>query len=171
MTFLEAYNTIPANGWLTESEAKLLWEVAIECGGPILEVGSYQGRSTVLLALTGWPVFAVDPFDNFSDISGDEVEAILMRNLSDRGLTNVTVYRESIEDWDPQSVSLAYLDGEHTFSGTVDQIEKALQCSPRIIAVHDVNDSGGGLEVKRAAVELLGQWTDRAGRLAVWEGI
>lgn len=37
MTFDEVYRTLPDQGWLTEPEAKLLWEI-----------GTYCGRSTIV---------------------------------------------------------------------------------------------------------------------------
>ena len=171
MTFEEVYATLP-DGWLTEPEARLLWDTAQKAEGPILECGAYKGRSTVLLACTGRHVYTVDPFDGFdSDLTGKEVETIFWNNLKGRGLHNVLLFRCRIETWGPLKVGFAYLDGEHTYKGTQAQIEKALQClttSPHYIGLHDVNDSGQGTEVKRAALEILGPWAERTERLAIW---
>ncbi len=170
MTFDEAYERLPGNGWLTRAEAELLWNVAAATTGPILEVGSYEGRSTVLLALTGRPVYAVDSFDDFAEgRTGEEIYRALMGNLDSRGLGNVTVYRQRIQVWRPQPVGMAYLDGPHDYQGTVDQIKRAWMCGAGVIAIHDVNDAGQGLEVKRAALGFLGPWAERVERLAVWE--
>lgn len=170
MTFDDAYETLPTHGWLTRAEAELLWMAASRCTGSILEVGSYHGRSTCLLAQLGRPVYAVDPFDGFdSDLPGDEIEWRLKANLRTRNLTNVTVYRQRIEDWMARPCGFAFLDGDHTYRGTVNQIEVAQACGAQMIAIHDVNDSGGGLEVKRAVIERLGPWSERVERLAVWE--
>ena len=51
MTFDEAWEIIPGNGWLSRPEGQLLWDVAQTCSGDVLEVGCYQGKSTCLLAL------------------------------------------------------------------------------------------------------------------------
>lgn len=163
--FDEVYETLPGNGWLSRDEAELLYRVASEVAGPILEVGSYEGRSTVLLASFGRPVYAVD---SFVDCGREAMD----RNLAERGITNVRVYQIPIVDWVPDfhvRVPFAYLDGDHTYQGTVDQIEAALRWGAETIVAHDVNDSGGGLEVKRACVELLGAWEERVERLAVWK--
>ena len=139
--------------------------------GPILEVGCYEGRSTCLLAATGRLVYAVDPFAGFStqDPTGENTARIFLQNLSIRGLTSVILFQESIERWGPRPVGLAYLDGEHTYRGTLTQILTALKCNPSIIALHDVNDTGGGVEVKRAAEQILGPWAGRVERLAWWD--
>lgn len=171
--FTYVYPTLPGNGWLTEPEAELLWKVANLSQGPILEVGSYHGRSTCLLAATGRQVYAVDPFDGFtSDHAGNDIEAALRLALKSRGLTNVEIFRQRVEDWKPRPVGFAYLDGDHTYIGTVAQIEAAKACGAKYIAVHDVNDKGDGAEIKRACLRLLGSWSERAERLAVWlEGV
>lgn len=197
MTFEEIYNQLPGNGWLTVDEAELLHKCCLETKGPILEVGCYKGRSTVLLAqtrkgqfdqdvidhvrisrdlttgprLNNYFIHCVDPFYNFSDEdpTGVCIQREFWHNLLDRHVDNVRLYSTKIEDWQPIPMGMCYLDGDHTFLGTMVQISKALQCKPTMIAIHDVNDSGGGAEVKRAAVQQLGQWLKRVGRLAVWE--
>lgn len=170
LTFEEAYETIPGNGWLSVYEARLLWDAAKSCVGPILEVGSHQGRSTVLLAQLGRPVYAVDPLDGFmAERTGDELDAILRSNLRDRGLDTVTLFRQRIEDWEPLPVGFAFLDGDHSHEGTLAQIEKARQCHYPVISIHDVNESGGGAVVRDAAISILGQWSVKVGSLAVWD--
>jgi hypothetical protein len=56
------------DGWLTEREAGALYDLAKEATGPIVEIGSWQGRSTAALALgsmagAGHPVYAIDSFE------------------------------------------------------------------------------------------------------------
>ena len=193
MTFAEVYETIPGDGWLSQDEAELLWDAVGKTLGPILEVGCYRGRSTVLLAGTGRLVYAVDPFAGFSteDRTGDDTRRAFVANVVGRGivltgaqgdrlrvtLTNgpkkglVELFPVRVEDWTPRPVGFAYLDGDHTYAGTLAQIDKALACRPTGIGVHDVNDSGGGMAIKRACLERLGQWTRRVQRLAVWDGL
>lgn len=55
------------DGWLTEREAGALYDLAKNATGPIIEIGSWRGRSTAALAHgsmagNGHPVFAVDSF-------------------------------------------------------------------------------------------------------------
>lgn len=183
--FLIKFNRCTAQGWLTIEEALLLVSYAEKTEGPMVEVGSYQGRSAMLLAqledtefiggLIHRRLYCIDPWDDeFStDMTGDQLFSAFRRNLYNlSGVTHVDVVsmRMRIEDWTPdRSYEFLYLDGSHTYKGTIAQIDKALLCKPKVIAMHDVNDEGGGAEVKRAALERLGPWKERMGRLAVWE--
>ena len=162
------YKRLPS-GWLSFDEAKLLYSFAELTAGPILEVGSYLGRSTFLLSHLERPIYAVDPFKEFAewDLTGDDIEKKFRENTA--SCKNVTLFRQSIEDWEARSCGFAYLDGKHTYEGTLSQISKALACNPSHIAVHDVNDKGGGLNVKRACLEVLGPWVERIGKLATFK--
>ena len=60
------------DGFLTESEARCLYLLAQSCGGTIVEIGSWKGKSTVCLALGSkagdkGKVFAIDPHQGLSD--------------------------------------------------------------------------------------------------------
>ncbi len=189
--FEEVYETLPGAGWLSKAEAELLWRWALKVEGPILEVGCFKGRSTVLLASTGRLVHTVDPFVGFA-LDDDPLGVVALRcffeNLNGRGIgvrftdnglipalapyvenQPVRCYPLRIEDWEARPVGFAYLDGDHTETGTEAQVRKALECGAKIIAVHDVNDTGDGLLIKRVCLKLLGVWAERAERLAVWE--
>lgn len=170
LCFDEVFPTIPAEGWLAEDEARLLWEIASVCEGPILEVGCYCGRSTILLAHLGRPVYAVDPFAGFSrdDPTGEGIKTRFLENLAYYAIHNVLLFQQRIEDWEPCPLGFAYLDGDHTYAGTVAQIRKALVCKPQYIALHDIGEQGEAVDVTRAAFNNLGAWTLRANRLAVW---
>lgn len=173
-TFEEVYETLPTTGWLSLEEARLLYKCCAETNGNILEVGCYHGRSTVLLASFGRIVYAVDPFNGFDsdDMEGVKTQIRFNQNLDERGIENVNVIPYGIEEVPTESledIGLAYLDGDHTYKGTRNQINAALEARAKVIAIHDVNDSGDGVEIKRAALELLGPWYERVERLAVWK--
>ena len=184
MNFDELFDSLP-DGWLSKEEAKLLWKWVNLVDGSVLEVGCYKGRSTILLAATGRAVCTVDPFNNFDsdDPGGMRIYREFYANVLERGVSiavtgegddgpapsGVTLWRQRIEDWTPRPIGFAYLDGDHTFDGTVAQVKDALACGASVIAAHDVNDRGEGREVKRACLKLLGPWADRVERLAVWD--
>lgn len=168
MTFEEVWLGLPAEGWLSEGEARLLWDCAARTTGAILEVGCYVGRSSALLASFGRPLYCVDPLDGFNeDYGGDKIESLWRANLA--AYPNATLFRQRVEYWAPRPVGLAYLDGDHSAHGTAFQIGMAVQCGARIVAVHDVNDKGDGVLVRDACLAALGPWRERVGRLAIWE--
>lgn len=153
-SFKEVWGTLPS-GWLREVEAELLYQTAQQTTGDILEVGCYFGRSSVLLASLGRTVHCVDPFDGFTDdLTGDEIEARWKESIQSRGITNAIQYRQRIENWVPRPCGFAYLDGNHTEKGTMDQLSAAFMCGVNLMCVHDVADSGGGLEVKKAILNF-----------------
>jgi hypothetical protein len=185
--FREAYAKIPSNGWLDLDEALLLIDAAERTTGPMVEIGSYYGRSSVLLAHlydvvprgvgmdpTVEPriLHCVDPWADCGDfkygpgVTGDEVLEAFKMNV--KPFSNVVGCRTRVEDWSWIRAEFVYCDGDHSYSGTVAQIRKAQECRAKAIAVHDVNDSGGGVHIKRACLELLGPWNERVNRLAVW---
>ncbi len=169
--FDDVFETLPGDGWLSKEEAKLLWtSVQATRVGAMLEVGCYKGRSTVLLASFGRTLHCVDPFAGFDsdDLTGEKTMRAWLANIQSRSISNVHLHLEQIETWTVRPVTFAYLDGDHSYRGTVTQIRVAKECGADTIAIHDVNDSGDGAEIKRAALELLGPWKDRIGRLAVW---
>ena len=169
MNFDALFDSLPSDGWLSRAEAELLWRTVQRDTGPILEVGCYQGRSTVLLAASGRQVHSVDPFDNFNtELSGAEVRRRWTANMESRGIANVTLHVMPVELWSVVPVVTAYLDGDHTARGTIAQLNAALRAGATRIMVHDVNDSGEGKAIKRICLNRLGPWEERVERLAVW---
>lgn len=170
--FAKLFDSLPGTGWLTEGEAQFLYSLPIseiekkDC----LEVGCYHGRSSVLLASIFRWVHCVDPFFGFDskDPKGDHAKKKHSQNMTERGLNNYTLYVEPIEEWLPQPVHFAYLDGDHTYDGTVRQIKAAMAARAKVIAIHDVNDKGEGAMVKDAAVKILGRWHSRCERIGLW---
>ena len=166
-TFEEVYDKIPAKGWLNEVEARLLWRCCEQTDGPILEVGCYHGRSACLLAEFGRQMYCVDPFKGFDtdDMSGENACRAFIRNMfTMHPNAKYQLFQVKVEDWEPHIVDLAYLDGDHTFEGTLAQINKALQCGPLVIAVHDYTDK----MIRLACDERLGKPKLVADRLAAW---
>ena len=155
MTFDELFDSLPINGWLTKEEARLLLDTAGSCQGPILEVGSYYGRSAVLLASLGREVYCVDPFSDFDsdDLSGNYIYSMFVKNVfHERCLMNVHLHRRKVEDWFPliPNFGFAYLDGDHTYEGTLTQIDRAMAAGARTFCLHDYAQSGGGLNITKA---------------------
>lgn len=164
------FDSLTSHGWLTWGEAKLLQQCLDETQGPIIEVGSYFGRSAMLMAHTGRNLTCIDPWDDdfSSDYSGEDIFLGFLKNMGSVKGARYRVIRKRVEEVDPFPADLVYLDGDHSYNGTLSQVRFAVGCNPSIIAIHDVNNDGGGLEVKKAALSILRMWDERVGRLAVW---
>ncbi len=174
--FRAVFDKLPTHGWLTLDEALMLVDWASRTEGPMVEIGSYHGRSAVLLASMDAPekrrhLTCVDSWDTeFSKpTSGAAVFADFEANLRAAKVSHlVTPVISRVEDWTPTPAGFVYCDGDHSYQGTRDQLIKALECKPDVICAHDVNDKGGGIEIKKACLELLGPWDERVNRLAAW---
>ncbi len=123
----------PVEGWLNDDEAALLIATAaaaLRAPGErpaIVEVGSYCGRSTVVLGLTaqaacpGAKVYAIDPHTGTYGAVGDDQRngpptlERFTRNIADAGLTDVVVpivaYSYKVHWDDP--IRLLFVDGLH----------------------------------------------------------
>src|SRR6266516_3815535 len=81
-----AASTIP--GWLTEAQARVLWEAVAtaDTGSLVVEIGSHQGRSTTVLAAAAWlrdsQVIAIDPFVSGAMFGGAPTRTKFERHLS-----------------------------------------------------------------------------------------
>lgn len=168
--FRDALGRATGDGWLTTDEALLLACAANLTAGPLVEVGSYMGRSAMVLAASGRRLYCVDPWaDGFSDsLSGQEIYRRFLANIAKVPGADVAPVRCRVEDWPGVPAEFVYLDGDHTYAGTLAQLDAAARCGAKVVAVHDVDERGGGAEVLRACLERLGPTAERTGRLAVW---
>src|SRR5690554_413537 len=95
-TFAEAWNRVQdVPGWLKEGQARILWDEATKLGpgGSVLEIGSHQGRSTVILGEAlrpkGGTVIAVDPFVEGKLFGGLSTKEKFERNIAASDLGGV----------------------------------------------------------------------------------
>lgn len=153
------------DGWLTSNEAGLLYDLARNADGSIVEIGSWRGRSTTALALGSmagrkWRVTAIDPFigpqEGWRPTSlGNEREAgcspeMLRANLDGAGVNGlVRIVSKQSEDAlaeAPKEIALLFVDGAHDYESVCRDIDNYLpRLKPGGLAVfHDVipNDPG-----------------------------
>lgn len=166
-------------GWLTREQAALLWREAerLAPGSHIVEIGSHQGRSTVVLA--GLPqvrVTCIDPFEPRWRYGAPDTRAVFESHLALAGVEGrVTVLQDRSGDVRPRwtdRVALVYVDGKHDVRTVADDLRWAEFLPPggRLL-VHDAFSSIG------VTLALLGRvlpsrtlrYLDRTGSLARFE--
>lgn len=134
-SFADAWAAVAdVQGWMTEGQGRALHDAASACppGGRIVEIGSFQGRSTIVLALAADPsveVVAIDPhagndrgpqeIDGFADeAAGDH--ARFEANLTAAGVrdrvTHLRTYSDQALADVGGSVDVLYVDGAHRYA-------------------------------------------------------
>ncbi|MGI8939375.1 MAG: class I SAM-dependent methyltransferase [Iamia sp.] len=120
-------------GWMTDGQARLLWEGAdrVAPGGRIVEIGSFRGRSTVVLgrsAAPGIELVAIDPhagndrgpqeIDGFVDEAAEDHD-VFNRNLEKAGVrdrvTHVRAFSDVAHAQVDGPIDLLYIDGAHRY--------------------------------------------------------
>jgi predicted O-methyltransferase YrrM len=121
-------------GWMTAGQAATLYDSAVRCGegGTIVEIGSFQGRSTIVLALAADPtvnVIAIDPhagndrgpqeIDGFVDEAGSD-HATFNQNLVDAGVgdrvRHLRMFSDDAHDAVDGEIDVLYIDGAHRYA-------------------------------------------------------
>jgi predicted O-methyltransferase YrrM len=140
-------------GWLTRDQAGVLFAAAsrLPAGSTVVEIGSHQGRSTVVLAgalPAGCRLVAVDPFDPRWRYGAAETRAALERHLADAGVADrVEIRADSSRAaraaYDGR-VDLLYVDGKHDFWTVRDDLRWADRVpGGGTVLVHDAFSSVG----------------------------
>ncbi len=175
------------DGWLTDAQAARLDARAAEAGGAIVEIGSFRGRSTVVLAAHG-DVVAIDPHAG-SDRGPQEIGAEAARgeadfdafhaNLRAAGVADrvrhVRKFSSEAHDDVSGDIALLYVDGAHRFGPARDDIATwGARVRPGgVMLVHDAFSSVGvTLALLVETVARSGwRYAGRTGSLAEYERV
>lgn len=165
-------------GWLTEGQARLLFDTAaaVPVDGTIVEIGSFRGRSTIALAMGAHPsvrIVAIDPhagndrgpqeIDGFAAEAEDDHQ-IFLANLDAAGVRErvQVVRRFSGEAHDDVEgpVDLLWVDGAHRARPAHEDMRRwgdRVRPGGRML-VHDSWCSVGVTLATLAAVTARGGW-------------
>ena len=141
--FAEAYAAAePVEGWLSEDQALRLWERAagLPAGALAVEIGSYRGRSAIVLASAapeGTRLVAIDPH------AGNDRGPQQIEGTSDEGEADHRAFRANLEragvadrvdhvrlpsqgalDAVEGAINLLYVDGAHRYAPARDDIAR-----------------------------------------------
>lgn len=129
-------------GWMTPGQARRLWSCArtVRPGGTIVEIGSFRGRSMIVLASAAEPgvaLVAIDPhagndrgpqeLDGFEDDAAADVEVfeanLVAAGVADR-VRHVRKFSGEALDDVANGIDLLYIDGAHRFGPALDDIRR-----------------------------------------------
>lgn len=141
-------------GWLKEGQARLLFDQAraLGPGARVLEIGSHQGRSTIVLAKALAPVdgivIAVDPFVEGKLFGGTPTRTKFETHVAEAGVAGRVDLRAAYSTelrptWD-EPFDMLYIDGKHDYWTLSDDLRwsKHLPAGGAIV-IHDCFSSIG----------------------------
>lgn len=133
MTLNEVKNKIKTvEGWLSDAEVEFLYGAARSCSGKgvIVEIGSWQGKSTVCLAGASEAgsrvqIYAIDPHQDsyvHEDFWGKGISTfgIFKKNIESAGISSlvhpiVSKSEEAVRGWN-KPIEFLWIDGDHRYN-------------------------------------------------------
>lgn len=193
-TFDQVFRNIAdVQGWMTRAQACRLWDRAadLRVGDRIVEIGSFHGRSAIVLATAapeGVEIVTIDPhggndrgpqeFEGFAE----EAEAdhqVFLANLERNGvrdrIRHLRLYSHDALAEVPGDIDVLYIDGAHRYRPALDDI---VQWSPKVrlggrMLVHD-SFSAWGLTLGLLQTMLLSgrfRYVGRSQTMAEYERV
>jgi predicted O-methyltransferase YrrM len=147
-------------GWLSEEEGRAL--ATLSQDKPVLEIGSYMGRSTICIGQTAASVVAVDPFDGRATTHPRDCLSVFYENLSRYGLLEkVAVHVGASALAVPpiaERFGFAFIDGDHRKEAVLNDAAMTLpkMLPGSLLAFHDYHRPGDE-GVTAAVDELIGR--------------
>jgi predicted O-methyltransferase YrrM len=172
-SFDEALRAIDGvEGWLSEDQARRLWDAAVSVrgGGQIVEIGSFRGRSTIVLsraAADGVRIVAIDPHGGGDrgpqeitpdQTRGDEDNRVFRANLEGAGadgrVQHVRLMSDEAHADVDGPIDMLYVDGAHRYKPARDDIA-AWGARVPVGGALLVHDSYNAIGVMLAQLRLL----------------
>jgi predicted O-methyltransferase YrrM len=165
-------------GWLSDDQARRLWDAAgrVHAPGRIVEIGSFRGRSTIVLrraAAEGVEVVAVDPHGGGDrgpqeitpdSVRGDEDHRVFNANLERAGVGGTIRHVRRMSNDALGEVEapfdVLYVDGAHRYAPAKADIE---QWGDRVkdggtLLVHDSYNAVGVMLAQARLLFASGRW-------------
>lgn len=157
-------------GWFYDGEATLLSNWAQHVPDVIVEIGSFQGRSTIILALASpesTDVYAIDPHEQSEGDPyqfGRQDRAAFLKNL----VTYNVAHKVHVIDFPSDDfakawtkpITMLWIDGRHNYEGVKADIDNWLTHVriDGLVAFHDVSAPQIMQAInERPELELIGQ--------------
>jgi predicted O-methyltransferase YrrM len=165
-------------GWLSEGQARRLWHAgrAVRPDGQIVEIGSFRGRSTIVLsraAPEGVRIVAIDPHAG-GDRGPQELEPEAGRGQSDNEVFRANLERAGVNGrvrhvrrmsgeahGDVEGpIDVLYVDGAHRYAPARDDIAAWGARVPLggTMLVHDAYNAVGVMLAQLRLLFLSGEW-------------
>jgi predicted O-methyltransferase YrrM len=178
-TFDEVQQVVAeVEGWMTPAQARRLWTCArtVRRGATIVEIGSFRGRSMIVLASAadeGVELVAIDPHAGNDrgpqEIAGFEAEASLDHeafgaNLEAAGVRDrvrhVRKFSHDALGDVPGPIDLLYIDGAHRLKPALDDIRRwSAKVTPGgDLLIHDSFSSVGVTGAIALSLLFSGSW-------------
>ena len=178
-SFDEVFASIKdVQGWMTRDQAERLWAAASRLAAParIVEIGSYQGRSAIILssaAAPGIDVYAIDPHGG-NDRGPQQIEGefedgqrdheAFIANLKNAGVrervTHVRKPSQDATDDIPGLLEVVYIDGAHRYQPAKEDIDRwgAKVAPGGTLLIHDSWSSIGVTGAQLASLVFSREW-------------
>jgi hypothetical protein len=191
-SFADAWESVAdVQGWMTRAQAGRLWDrsSALSAGDRIVEIGSFHGRSAIVLATAapdGVDITTIDPhagndrgpqeFEGFIDEAEQDHQQFLA-NLEAAGvagrITHLREFSDRAHGGVDGDVTLLYIDGAHRFGpARADLKSWGDRVRPGgTMLVHDSFSSVGVTLALLSTTMVSGQWAwrGRSGSMAEFE--
>lgn len=160
-------------GFLADNEFLALSQLAR--GKRVLEIGAFQGRSTVALAQSAEHIVSIDHFagDEFTGAVGgstmdrEDMVENYARNIEpykDKITVVISDMYKAIPLLNPKDFDLLFYDADHTAEAAKFFCDWALDARPdAIVALHDYKP---GDPVWQPSVDVMDEWHTKSGRMA-----
>ncbi len=163
-------------GYMTFEEMELLYKCAMQSELPIVEIGAYQGRSTVVLGIGASEgkdamVYSIDHHPSYTDggkqfgyqdkrpLIDNLVKFELIRKVD---IINIPSYGVNVCKVFPEGIGLLFIDGKHDYQSVMQDYIRFGSSVKGDILFHDFTWEGPRKVIKEFGLKVV----ESAGNLA-----